>query len=112
MNYEDVIYGQPSNATFSSKTELVEYSVVLASPASASIRGCSQKKKLGLETLYRRRWMRRLRLLYKALSNKIKKYIYKLISPIRHPFRNSNLLAAFPYKTEYLNTSFFSVCHK
>ena len=44
MNYEDVIYGQPSNATFSSKTELVEYSVVLASPASASIRGCSQKK--------------------------------------------------------------------
>ena len=44
MSYEDVIYGQPSNATFSSKTELVEYSVVLASPASASIRGCSQKK--------------------------------------------------------------------
>ena len=50
---------------------------------------------------YHRRWMRRLRLLCKVLSNKVQMYTYGLISFIKVFFRNPYSFTAFPYMTEH-----------
>ena len=68
LDYADVIYDQPSNALFFKKIESVQY-VALA--VTGTIKGSSREKlyqELGLEYLYRRRWARRLCLLYKIFQ--------------------------------------------
>ena len=40
-------------------------------------------------------------------TNKLAKYIYDLIPPIRHSFRNANSFAAFPCRTQYFKNFFF-----
>ena len=59
------MHDQPSNTTFSSKTESVQYDAALAITLES-----------GLEYLHHRRWMRRLCLLDKVLSDNVPKYIY------------------------------------
>ena len=69
LDYADVIYDQLSNAAFSKKIEPVQYNAVLA--ITGAIKGSSREKlyqELGLEYLYRRRWTRRLCLLYKVFQ--------------------------------------------
>ena len=111
LDYGDVIYDQPSNVAFSSKAESVQYNAVLK--ILGTIRDSSREKlyqEFETEHLHQRRWVRRLRLFYKDLSNKIPKYIYDLIPLIRHSkvsFRNPNLFTAFPCRTEYFKNSFF-----
>ena len=68
LDYADVIYDQPSNTSFAKKIESVQYNAALA--ITGAIKGSSREKlyqELGLEYLYRRRWARRLCLLYKVL---------------------------------------------
>ena len=79
-----MIYDQPSNASFSKKIESVQYNATLA--VTGTIKGSSHEKlyqKLGLEYLYRRRWARRLRLLYKVFSTAQPSYIYDLLPSMR-----------------------------
>ena len=69
LDYADVIYDQPSNASFSKKIESVQYNGALA--ITGAIKGSSREKlyqELGLEYLYQRRWARRLCLLYNVFS--------------------------------------------
>ena len=64
LDYADVVYDQPSNASFSKKIESVQYNAALA--ITGTIKGSSLEKlyqELGLEYLYQRRWARRLCLL-------------------------------------------------
>ena len=59
--YCDVIYDQPNNESFCSKTEQIQYNAALA--IAGAIRGTSQSKlynDLGLESLKFRRWFRSL----------------------------------------------------
>ena len=68
----DVIYDQPSNASFSSKIESVQRDAALA--IIGAIRSLSREKvykELGLKQPYHRRWMRRICSLYKVLLNKV-----------------------------------------
>ena len=61
LDYGDVTHDQPSNATFSSKTESIQYNATIA--ITGAIRGSSREKlyqELGLEYLYDMRWMRHL----------------------------------------------------
>ena len=86
----------PSNATFVSKIESVQYNAALA--ITGVIRGLSLEKlhqELRLEYQHYRCWMRQLCFFYNVLSNEVPKSIYDLISLIRHPFRNSNTFFAF-----------------
>ena len=65
LDYADVIYDQPSNASFFEKIEAVQYNAVLA--MTGAIKGSFREKLyevLGLQDLYRKRWARRLYLLY------------------------------------------------
>ena len=108
LDYGDVIYDQPSNATFSSKVESMQFNAALA---ITGVNRDSAPEKLyqGLEPDYPhgRRWMRRLWLFYKVLLNKVPKYIYRFILLFRHAFRNPNLFTSFTCRTEYFKNSFF-----
>ena len=83
LDYGDVIFDQPSNVTFSSKIESIQYNAALA--IIVAIRGTSREKlyqELRLEYLHDRRCMRHLCLFYKVLLNKVPKYIYEFNSSV------------------------------
>ena len=107
LNYADVIYDQPSNASFSKKIESVQYNAVLA--ITGSIKGSSREKlyqELGLEYLYQRRWARRLCLLCKGFSTGQRSYIYDLLPSMRSSRRHVNSFNTFFCKSEYFGNSF------
>ena len=59
LDYADIVYYKPCNATFKEKLEAVQYNACLA--FTGAIRGTSQEglyRELGLETLNNRRWSR------------------------------------------------------
>ena len=61
LDYCDVIYDKPNNASFTEKIEKLQYDAALA--ITGCIRGTSKEKlynELGLEYLSQRRWMRKL----------------------------------------------------
>ena len=61
LDYVNVIYDQPYNASFVNKIESIQYNAALA--ITGAIRGTSKEKlyqELGLEYLQHRRWFRRL----------------------------------------------------
>ena len=64
LDYADVIYDQPSNASFSKKIESVQYNAALAITGAIKDSSCEKLyQEFGLEYLYQRRWARRLCLL-------------------------------------------------
>ena len=107
LDYADVIYDQPSNASFAKKIESVQYNAALA--ITGAIKGSSREKlyqELGLEYLYRRRWVRRLCLLYKVLSTGQPTYIYDFLPPLRSFRRHVNSFNLVCRKSEYFKNSF------
>ena len=109
LDYADVIYDQPSNASFSKKIESVQYNVALA--ITGAIKGSSCEKlyqELGLEYLYQRRWARRLCLFYKVFSTGQPSYIYDLLPSMRSSRRHVNSFNTVSCKSEYFNNSFIS----
>ena len=80
LDYGDILYDQPNNATFCQKIESFQYKAALA--ITGAIQGTSQEKhleELGLETLKSRRWLRRLCCMYKIINIGIPKYLTDLI---------------------------------
>ena len=66
LDYGDILYDQPNNATFCQKIESFQYKAALA--ITGAIHDTSQEnflEELGLETLKSRRWLRRLCCMYK-----------------------------------------------
>ena len=97
LDYADVIYDQPSNASFSKKIESVQYNNAPA--ITAAIKGSSRKKsyqELGLGYLYQRRSARRLCLLYKVFSIGQLTYAYNVLPLMRSSHRHFNSLNLVP----------------
>ena len=65
LDYGDILYDQPNNATFCQKTESDQYKA-----APAITRDFQEKvvAEWGLETLKSRRWLRRLYCMYKVIN--------------------------------------------
>ena len=102
-----MIYDQPSNASFSKKIESVQYNAVLA--ITGAIKGSSREKlyqELGLEYLCRKRWARRLCLLYKVVTTGHPCYIYDLLPLFRSSCRHVNSFNLVSFKSEYFKNSF------
>ena len=81
----------------------------MALAITGAIKGSSREKlyqELGLEYLYRRRWARRLCLLYKVLSTGQPSYIYDLLPQLRSFRRHVNSFNLFSCKSEYFKNSF------
>lgn len=79
LDYGDIIYDQPSNASLPYKIESIQYNAALA--ITGTIRGTSREKiyrELGLESLSTRRWMCCLCHHYRVLNNKSPEYLFSL----------------------------------
>ena len=89
------------------KNESVQYNAALAT--TGAIKDSSREKlhlELGLEYLYRRRWARRLCLLYKFFSTGQPSYTYDLLSPLRSSCQHVNLFNLVSCKSEHFKNSF------
>ena len=107
LDYADMIYDQPSNASFSKRIESVQCNAAIA--ITGAIIGSSREKlyqELGLEYLYRRRWARRLCLPYNVFSTGQPSYIYDLLPPLRSSHRHVNSFNLVSCKSEYFKNSF------
>ena len=81
LDYGDVIYDEACNKTFHRKPVSIQYHACLA--LSGAIRTLSREKlyqELGLDSLQRRRWYRKLSLFYKIFKENKPVYIKKTIS--------------------------------
>ena len=96
LDYGDIIYDQAYNVSFHQKLESIQYNSALA--ITGAIRGTSTEKlKLGLETLEKRRWYRKLRCFYKVYKSHSPKYLFNIIpvSVSRYNTRNTNNIPQF-----------------
>ena len=114
LDYADIIYDYPGNATLSSKLESIQYNACLA--ITGCFRGTSREKlysELGLESLADRRYSRRLFLFYKIVNKMAPRYLSDIL-----PTRNATIanLRSRPQiyplhaRTERFRNSFFPFC--
>ena len=113
LDYGDVIYDQPNNDSFIKKLESVQYNAALA--ITGAIKGTSKERlyeELGLESLSKRRWYRRMCLFWKIINKSAPLYLSALLpnkSYSRNPTRQS-LFSIFRRNTDYFANSFFPYC--
>ena len=114
LDYADIIYDCPGNATFIQKLETIQYNACLA--ITGCFRGTSQEKlyrELGLETLSNRRFGRRMVFFYKIVNRLTPNYLHDylpaaLVAPVNLRARN----AFYPpdIHTERFRNTFFPFC--
>ena len=83
---------------------------ITAPAITRAVKGSSRDKlcqELVVEYLQLRRWMRRLRLLYKCFSTGQTSHIHNLLPQIRNFHRHPNIFHVFPRRIEYFKNSFF-----
>ena len=110
LDYRDVIYDEVYNETFHQKLESIQYNACLA--LSGAIRGSSREKlyhELGLESLQRRRWYRKLSLFYKIFKENKPVYLFNLIPTKFSNYNTSNTdkITLFCTKHNFFKNSFF-----
>jgi len=114
LDYGDIIYDYPGNATFSQKLECIQYNACLA--ITGCIRGTSREKlysELGLESLADRRFCRRLSFFFKIVKGMTPQYLVEILPPRRAAFANlRSRLPIYPLevRTERYRNSFFPYC--
>ena len=106
----DIIYDQAYNASFHQKLDSIQYNAALA--ITGAIRGTSKEKlydELGLETLEKRRWYRKLCCFFKIFRYKCPKYLFNIIptSVSTYNTRNTNNIPLFKVKHNFFQNSFF-----
>ena len=110
LDYGDIIYHKHDpdlKLDFTKKLESTQYSAALA--VSGAWRGTSRQKlydELGWESLYHRRWYRRMTHFYKLRSTRSPLYLYNLIPPERD--LNYNLRIPYDYDQHIERTTRFS----
>ena len=110
LDYGDIIYDQAYNALFHQKLESIQYNSALA--ITGAIRGTSTEKlynELGLKTLEKRRWYKKLCCFYKVYKSHSPKYLLNII-PVtvsRYNIRNTNNIPQFKLKHNFFRNSFF-----
>ena len=110
VDYGDVIYDEAYNEAFHQKFESLQYNACLA--LSAAIRGLSREKihqELGLESLQRRGWYRKLSLFYKIFKENKSVYLFNLIATKNSSFntRNTDKITLFRTKHKFSEKKFF-----
>ena len=110
LDYGDTIYHKHDpdlKLDFTKKLESTQYSAALA--VSGAWRGTSRQKlydELGWESLYQKRWYRRMTRFYKLRSTRSPLYLYNLIPPERD--LKYNLRMPYDYDQHIERTTRFS----
>ena len=112
-HYGDVIYDQAYTASFHQKIESVQYNSALA--ITGAIRGTSKEKlyhELGLESLEKRRWYRKLCCFYKIFRSQSPQYLFNIIPTSARPYntRNANNIPQFKVKHNFFPKFVFPFC--
>ena len=107
FEYGDVIYDQ--TASFHQKIESVQYNSALA--ITGAIRGTSKEKlyhELGLETLEKRRWYRKLCCFFKIFRNQSPECLFSIIPTSVRPYNtiNANNIPQFKVKHNFFQNFF------
>ena len=110
LDYGDVIYDQAYTASFHQKIESIQYKSALA--IKCTIRRTSKEKlchELGLESLEKRRWCRKLCFFYKTFRSQSSQYLFNIISTSVRPYntRNANNVPQFKVKHNLFKKLFF-----
>jgi len=113
LDYGDIIYDCPGNASFSQRLEAIQYNACLA--ITGCFRGTSREKlysELGLESLEDRRYIRRLMFFYKILNGFAPKYLIDYLPTQNMAFNLRLRPPIFPLygRTERYRNSFFPFC--
>ena len=110
LDYGYIIYDPAYNASFHQKIDSIQYNAALA--IKGAIRRTSKETlydKLGLETLEKGRWCRKLCCFFKILRYKYPKYLFNIIptSVSTYNTRNTNNNLLFKVKLNLFQNSFF-----
>ena len=114
LDYGDIIYDNPGNASFTRKLESIQYNAALA--ITGCIRGTSREKlysELGIESLADRRFSRRLCSFYKIVNGQAPQYLQtfiptRCIASVSLRFRPA--ICPLYARTERYRNSFFPYC--
>ena len=104
LDYGDIVFDQAYNVSFHQELESIQYNSALA--IVGAITGTSTEKlynELGLETLKKRRWYRKLCCFYKVYKCHSLKYLFNII-PVtvsRCNTRNTNKIVQFKVKRNF-----------
>ena len=112
LDYGDIIYDPAYNASFHQKLDSIQYNAALA--ITSAIRRTSKEKlydDLGLETLEKRRWYRKLCCFFKIFRYKCPKYLFNIIltSVSTYNTRKANNIPLFKVKHNFFRIP-FSFC--
>ena len=114
LDYADILYDCPGNATFTQRLESIQYNACLA--ITGCFRGTSQEKlydELGLESLLNRRFCRRMTFFYKIVNRLTPDYLHdylpaELVAPVN--LRARNVFYPPIIRTERFRNTFFPFC--
>ena len=110
LDYGDIIYDKAYNSSFHQNLEKIQYNSALA--ITGAIRGTSKEKlyqELGLESLEKRRWYRKLCYFYKIFNKQSPTYLLNVIPvPSRSYFtRYFENAPSFKVRHDLFKNSFF-----
>ena len=110
LDFGDFIYDRPNNDSFCDRIESIQYNAALA--ITGCIKGTSKDRlysEVGLESLKRRRWYRRLTTFYKIFKTNSPLYLSSIIPKphIRMQTRSYTNIPLFNCRTDQFKNSFF-----
>ena len=110
LDYRDIIYDQTYNDSFHQKMKSVQYNAVLA--ITDTTRGTSREKlyqELGLESLHKRRWYRKLGYFLKIFRGQSAEYLFRILPSISKAYNtraNDKIPLCIGKHNFFTNTSF------
>ena len=104
----EIIYDQAYTTSFHQIIESVQYNLTLA--ITGAIRGTSKVKlyqELGLETLEKIKWYRKLCCFFKIFRNQSRKYLFNLIPTSVGPYNTRNADNIYRFKVKQFFQKYF-----
>ena len=110
FDYGDIIHDQTYNESFHQKTESIQYNASLAT--TGAIVGTSRERlyqELGLESLRKRRWYRKLCYFFKIFKGQSPEYLFKMLPSVSKTYntRTNDKIPLFSGKHNFFINSFF-----
>ena len=110
LDYDDIIYDKAYNSSFHQNLEKIQYNSALA--ITGAIRGTSKEKlyqELGLESLEKRRWYRKLCYFCKIFNKQSPTYLLNVIPVSSRSYftRYAENVPSFKVRHDFFKNSFF-----
>ena len=110
IDYGDIIHDETYNEPFHQKMESIQYNAALA--ITGALRGTSREKlyqELGLESLRKRRWYRKLCYFFKIFKGRSPENLFRILSSVSKAYktRTNDKIPLFSGKHKFFTNCFF-----